>query len=73
MIFDTTVGFPGNRSATGAAPVRPLRFILQNKLMPFGRVRNSFKDGWKPIMCVMQESVKGLLTTTRYSNFFIIL
>ena len=59
------VGFPGNRSATGSAPVRPLRNILQNKLMPSGRVRNSFKDGWKPIMCVMQASVKGLLTTTR--------
>ena len=28
-------------------------------------MRNSFKDGWKPIMCVMQASVKGLLTTTR--------
>lgn len=57
--------YRSNRSATGAAPVRPLRYILQNKLMPPGQVRNSFKDGWKPIMCVMQASVKGQLTTTR--------
>jgi hypothetical protein len=41
------VGFPGNRSSSTAAiaPVRPLRLIWKNTLLPRGKVRNSFKDG----------------------------
>jgi hypothetical protein len=60
------VGFPGNRSSTATlAPVRPLRFILQNTMLPPGKVRNSFKDGWKPILSCMAKFVKRELDRTR--------
>ncbi len=60
------VGFPGNRSSTATlAPVRPLRFILQNTMQPPGKVRNSFKDGWKPILSCMAKFVKRELDRTR--------
>jgi hypothetical protein len=54
------VGFPGNRSSSTAAiaPVRPLRLIWRNTLLPRGKVRNSFKDGWKPILSCMASFVK---------------
>jgi len=42
------VGFPGNRSSSTAAiaPVRPLRLIWKNTLLPRGKVRNASKtDG----------------------------
>jgi hypothetical protein len=43
-------GFPGNRSSTATlAPMRPFRLILQNTMLPPGKVRDNFNDGWKPI------------------------
>jgi hypothetical protein len=60
------VGFPGNRSSTATlAPVRPLRLILQNTMLPPGKVRNNFKYGWKPILSCMAKFVKHELDRTR--------
>lgn len=60
------VGFPGNLSSTATlAPVRPLRFIVKNTMLPAGNVRNNFKDGWKPILSCMAKFVKRELDGTR--------
>ena len=60
------VGFPGNRSSTATlAPVRPLRLILKNTMLPPGKVRSSFKDGWKPILLCMSKFVKRELDGAR--------
>jgi hypothetical protein len=61
------MGFPGSRSNSTSAlvPVRPLRLILKNTMLPPGRVRNSFKDGWKLILSCMATFVKCELDGTR--------
>ncbi len=71
------LGYPNNRSkvttSSPVAPVRPLRFIITNKLLPAGAIRNGFTSGWNPILRVMHVSAKrqiDLITTKRMNAEF---
>lgn len=65
------IGYPGNISTTKDddgntirtnSPVRPLRFITQNNMIPTAnRARRVWADEWKPVLLVMHDGAKDMI------------